>query len=144
MAFLCPRRFCNAYEVLVVLPLAVYVEARVRRVPLPRLAARLGVRLAVTESAPEPSFRLRNRDVRRLKAVAWIFKYWPDADSCLRRALVAGCRLRHLDPRLHLGVRRDARGRVEAHAWLEVQGHVWDPEADTYGRLSNGSGPSSR
>ena len=50
--------------------------------------------------------------------------------TCLRRSLVAQRLLRQqgIPVELHFGVKKD-NGRIQAHAWLEYQGHViGDPE----------------
>ena len=60
--------------------------------------------------------------VRSVKSTS---RYVPSA-TCLTQALVA---LRLLDEagqmaRLRIGVARSDRGKLEAHAWVECQGHV--------------------
>lgn len=59
---------------------------------------------------------------------------WPAGDTCLRRCLVLGHRLRHLNPVLRIGVRRDGE-KIVAHSWLEIDGRTLDPESSRYATL---------
>lgn len=73
-------------------------------------------------------------------AVNTIAAYIP-AESCLTRAVAGQALLaRHGMPaRLAIGVAKDARGRLVAHAWLYIDGHVLiggDP-GDLYTPLPN-------
>jgi hypothetical protein len=124
------------WELLAAAALAVLVELVIRSVPLPKLARWLGVSLAAQAAEPvQPGLSLERRDVRRVKAVTLVYRYWPVHGDCLRRALVAGHRLRRLHPTIRLGVQRDANGAIAAHAWLEIDGHSWDPTAASYDLL---------
>jgi Transglutaminase-like superfamily len=105
---------------------ALLVEGLIRFTPLPRTCRLLGVRLgptaddAVTRTNPGLDARVSSIATE----VARVYTSLPLPDTCLRRALTAGFRLRHLQPRLVLGVRKGAAFR--AHAWLEVGGQVLD------------------
>lgn len=118
------RRLGYTCEVALVLAIGLAVELLVRRVSLPKLSARLGVRLA-TEGEPlaQAAGVLPGWTQRRLRAVEVVFRFWPWGKNgdCLRRSLVTGYRLRTLEPVLRFGVRR-ANGTVLAHAWIEVRG----------------------
>ncbi|TQL69967.1 transglutaminase superfamily protein [Nocardioides albertanoniae] len=107
--------------------LALVVEAGLRLLSLPRLAALLGVPLDL-ESAPAAPARnlLPARLQVRLHAVRRVLRHWPFGDTCLRHALVAGSLMRRLDPVLQVGVARSA-DEVRAHAWLLVNGAIIDP-----------------
>lgn len=71
-----------------------------------------------------------------LAAADVVTRHWPVGPEgmCLRRCLVAGQRLRGLDPVLVLGVRRGPE-RIEAHAWLVVLGGSLDPTASDFAQL---------
>ncbi len=114
--------------------LATIVEVGLRVLPLPRLAAALGVRLA---AEPEPARAtpsstvadLTAREQSDLLATERVFRYWPFDDTCLRRALVIGRQLRARGAVLHLGVAdsdaveaggRAHEGTIVAHAWVEA------------------------
>lgn len=128
----------KAYEVLVALALACWVELRVRRTPLPHLAKQMGVVLLDTTGAANQTLVVTPNEALRLRAVTWVYDHWPRDESCLRRALVAGQRLRHRQPGIRLGVRRDPQGAFKAHAWLEIDGVCWEAEALSYATLSSG------
>jgi hypothetical protein len=104
------------------------VEVGVRTMPLPRLGRLIGVPLSTDEddpsltTPPEADLDLRPKELRRLRALAFIAPRWPFCDGpCLRQSLVAGRILRHRRPHLRLGVTPEP-GKFMAHAWLEVEG----------------------
>lgn len=114
---------------------AAFVEVGLRTTSLPRLAAIVGVPLAL--EAPEPSgsaaeptagaeFVLPPEARRRLAATRRVLRHWPFGDTCLRQALVSGQRLRRLEPLLQVGVAK-FEGEVRAHAWLLIRGRILDP-----------------
>jgi hypothetical protein len=123
---------------LAALGVASAVEIGLRTMPLPTLARRLGVPLALEgQEAPEPVELGRTPGGRpalpddvllRLNAAARVMRHWPFGDTCLRSALVSGRRMRELRPALRVGVTKDA-GTIKAHAWLEVSGMSLDPLA---------------
>jgi hypothetical protein len=67
--------------------------------------------------------RLRHIDPQRLVRLVHLVARLVPGAHCLPRALVAQLLLRRrgLDPVLRFGVRKDA-GRLDAHAWLELDG----------------------
>jgi hypothetical protein len=106
---------------------ALIVEAGLRTMPLPRLARLLGAPLDVSElTAPAGRPELGPGELRRERAALRVLRHWPWGDTCLRRALVVGGRLRRLHPVLRVGVAK-MDGRVCAHAWLEIDGASLDP-----------------
>lgn len=125
-------------ERFVVVVLGIASELALRVLPLPRVAKLFGVGLspavgggpAPEEAAPPiPLWAFR-----RLQVVSTVMKRWPVDGTCLRQSLVAGQRLRSLDPQLRVGVARGEAG-LEAHAWLEVGGRSLDPTSDRYDEL---------
>lgn len=67
-------------------------------------------------------------------ACQWAVARWSAGDTCLRRCLVIGHRLRHLRPVLRIGVRREG-AEIVAHSWLEIDGRTLDPESSRYATL---------
>ena len=120
---------------------ALVVEAGLRFSTLPRLTQILGVQLAQDYEPKQqqdsalpsglPVVWLR----RRALAVNRVFRHLPFNDTCLRRALVLGQRIRRLHPTLVIGVRHDESGALAAHAWLVVGGVTLDPLAAQYEAL---------
>ncbi len=126
-------------EFVVVLTLAAASEMAVRLLTLPRAARLFAVRLdggGEVQLAPEQSSTatLPPWAVRRLAVVQAVMRHWPIDGVCLRESLVAGQRLRRLDPVMKVGVKRSADG-VTAHAWLQVGGIDLDPSAIEFGEL---------
>jgi Transglutaminase-like superfamily len=125
-------------QFLVALAVAFVVEAGLSISTLPRLTKLFGIRLA-EDSDDEPTRRAA--DVapewfrRRSAAVHSVFRHWPFGDTCLRRSLVLGQRIRRLDPVLVIGVRYDEHGKLAAHAWLTVGGVALDTLAEQYAPL---------
>lgn len=114
------HRAILALDIVRTVVLAVRVELGVRRVPLPRLAAQLGIRLT---PGPVPgTFAVPQRLRQRARRARSLMRRWPFArGTCLREALVVGHVLRQLEPVLRIGVGQRA-GTITAHAWLEVGG----------------------
>lgn len=114
------------------------VEIGLRTTTLPRLSRWMGVPLAVNGTAgnPAPGARLvlSHRTRVRLRAARKVARHWPFGDTCLRRALVSGQRLRRLGPELHVGVAL-VDGAVAAHAWLEIDGFSLDPTSKSFAPL---------
>lgn len=128
-------------EVVVVVAIAVVVELGLRLSTLPATTRRLGVTLDVTDrgQAAGPAGRLPVLPVtarRQVRAVQLVVGHWPFGDTCLRRCLVLGQRLRRLDPVLVIGVRTTSTGAVAAHSWLVIGGHSLDPTSREYLVLS--------
>jgi hypothetical protein len=112
------------------------VEAGLHTLKLPALARLLGVPLdlenvdpkTMTLDAAKQRVRLPSWGARRWSAVGRVMRHWPFGDTCLRTALVAGHRLRKLNPVLRVGVRK-VDGEIKAHAWIEIGGASLDPSA---------------
>ena len=128
-------------QILLVALVALVVEAGLRLSTLPHLTRLLGIQLA-QDGEPEQqqdSTPPSNLPViwirRRVLAVNRVFRHLPFNDTCLRRALVLGQRIRRLDPTLVIGVRHDESGALAAHAWLVVAGVALDPLATQYEAL---------
>src|SRR4051794_24054353 len=125
-------------EVAVVVLTATRIEVGLRSDNLPSLAERLGLRVDVASgTGPDgaaPILPVWSR--RRLRAVSLVMGRWPFGGTCLRRALVAGQRLRALDPVLRIGIRRSV-GALDAHAWLEIGGVSLDPMASDFSPLGS-------
>lgn len=110
-------------DLLLLSVLGAYVEIGIRVLPLPRVAASLGIRMS---GSPPPRLGLGStqRQLRRRRIVNMMTRHWPVADRdglCLRRALLTGWIYRDRDPVLQIGVRR-SRGSIEAHAWVALEG----------------------
>jgi hypothetical protein len=125
-------------QLLAALAVAFVVEVGLWISTLPRLANLLGVRLA-GECDDEPS--RQPPDVapewfrRRSAAMHRVLRHWPFGDTCLRRSLILGQRIRQLDPVLVIGVRHDEYGKLTAHAWLTVGSVALDTLAEQYAPL---------
>lgn len=116
------------------LAVAVTVELSLRRSTLPDTARRLGIELdlsggpsADAADAAPPTLPVTAR--RNVRTVENVVGRWPFGDTCLRRCLVLGQRLRRLHPVLVVGARRTSDGAVAAHSWLVVGGRSLDPTA---------------
>jgi hypothetical protein len=110
------------------LVLATLAEVAVRTMPLERAARLFGARFSREATGGQPHDdlnRLPKWARRNLLVVGLTMDAWPGDGLCLRQSLVAAHRLRSLSPTLHLGVRRSA-DRVEAHAWIVVDGVAVD------------------
>jgi Transglutaminase-like superfamily len=121
--------------VLAALGVAIVVEIGLRVTTLPRLARALGAPLDTEDperdTAPlitgQPStLPLPAEAKRQVRATRLALRHWPFGDTCLRRALVSGQRLRRFNPTLHVGVAK-VGSEVRAHAWIALGGVVIDP-----------------
>lgn len=133
------RTLVHPQVVLAVL-VALVVEAGLRLCTLPRLTRLLGIRLAQGSEQQQQDMALPpSLPVtwirRRAVTVNGVLRHWPFGDTCLRRALVLGQRIRRLQPTLVIGVRHDDSGALAAHAWLVVAGVALDPLATQYEAL---------
>jgi len=126
------RQFLAALAVAFVVEVGLWIST------LPRLTKLFGIRLAgehddePTRQAPDVApewFRRRSAEVHR------VLRHWPFGDTCLRRSLILGQRIRRLDPVLVIGVRHDEHGKLAAHAWLTVGGVALDALAEQYAPL---------
>jgi len=98
--------------------------------PLDETAKRFGVRLSFdppTRVAEDVVFD--EREAADIRLALRVISHRPFNGTCLRRALIMGDILRDRDPLLRVGVAKDA-GRVQAHAWVEIDGIALDPMAD--------------
>ena len=119
-------------EVVVIVAVAAVVEVGIRFMRLPRLAKMLGAELDTSPARgqrmtkPPPAWA-----VKRLELCRGVLRRWPGGNTCLRRSLVMGNRVRPLHPMLRVGVAKKS-GELAAHAWLEFDGWYFDPEAPAY------------
>ena len=119
--------------------LALACEVLIRARPLPEVARLFGVSLR-----PEPSHEtseplegdLPGWALLRLRMTGLLMRRWPVDGTCLRRSLVAGQRIRRLNPVLRIGVATGTTGSLDAHAWLEVNGRSLDGQSGRYETLS--------
>lgn len=123
---------------------ALAVECGLRVTSLPTLVRLLGLSLHTTTAHTEPrssSTVLGTQDAARYRAARRVLRLWPrgGSESCLRLALTAGFLLRHRHPRLHLGVAQ-FEGGTRAHAWISIDGVVFDPIAACYRPLTEPEG----
>lgn len=135
-----PRAWLRAVEVAV---LAAAVELGLRTVPLPRLARLLRVRLVLDGAAGQVGdprlVRLSPDEAERLDVTWRVLRHRPFNGTCLRRALLGAHALRRRDHAVRIGVQKVA-GEVKAHAWLEVDGIVMDPDGvESFKALATGA-----
>jgi hypothetical protein len=122
------RAVRGGWEIAAAIACMVVIEAGLRLSPLPTTCRRLGIRMQLDgAAAPDTTASLPASTRLPVRAALAVTQRWPAGDTCLRRCLLIGHRLRHLDPILRIGVRRDAEGAFGAHAWLEIGGQTLDP-----------------
>jgi hypothetical protein len=121
-------------EVLLALGVAVLVELGLRITDVSTVARLCGVRLDLTSpsAVDPPPLTLPTRVRRQVRAVDHVMRRWPFGDTCLRRCLVLGQRVRAVDPVLRIGVALGPGEEFRAHAWLEVGGHVLNGEVGSF------------
>lgn len=124
-------------EILRALGPMVLIEWNLRTADLPSTCRRLGLACDVeSDTAPPQQRAVLPRSTRgAVLAVDSVLTRWPFGDTCLRRCLLLGHRLRALGPVLRIGVRRDPEGGFAAHSWLELDGGTLDPTASQYAVL---------
>lgn len=124
----------TAAELLRALGTLVAVEGFLRTVDLPTACRLLAVDLDVASRAPAATVpAVLPRGLRRaVRAHLAVLSRWPMGDTCLRRSLLLGRRLRRLHPVLRIGVTRDTGGGFAAHSWLEIGGRTLDPGAAAF------------
>ena len=121
--------------------LALGAEVAVRVGELPAMAKRLGISFE-TQTAPQrakPAGLSRATIDRRAASVDRLYRAWPRKDSCLRRALVLGFRIRAAHPTLRIGVAKE-NDEIRAHAWIEVDGRVIGDETGDFAPLRRSGG----
>jgi hypothetical protein len=127
----------SAYELVVAVVMLLAIEVSLRRTTLPATCRRLGLRFDLDGAAPVHGAVpvLPRWALPRARAAGLAAGHWPGGDTCLRRCLLLGHRLRRLDPVLRIGVRRDNAGAFEAHSWLEIGGQPLDHNAAGFAAL---------
>ena len=136
------RQALGAWEVLRALRAMVVIEFSLRTNDLPATCRRLRVRCDLDRlTHPHPPAAelavLPRRTRPAVLASLAVVSRWPAGDTCLRRCLLIGHRLRRLEPVLRIGVRRDANGEFSAHSWLEFGGNTLDPMAFEFAPLGS-------
>ncbi|WP_193311277.1 lasso peptide biosynthesis B2 protein [Georgenia satyanarayanai] len=134
-----PRTWIRALRTAV---LATAVEIGLRTLPLPRLAHLLRVRLVLDGTAGRRTdprlIRLTEEERERLDVTWRVLRHRPFNGTCLRRALLGAHALRYRDHAVRIGVQKVA-GEVKAHAWLEIDGIVVDPDGvESFRTLTSG------
>lgn len=121
------------------------IERSLRRDPLPRTCALAGIRHDLDSADPVTlgPVTLARQERAGVRAARLLVSRWPAGDTCLRQCLLIGYRLRHRDPVLRIGVRRDRRGVFQAHSWLEFAGLALDPQAAGYATLGSAQGSAT-
>lgn len=106
------------------------IERSLAREPLDRTTERFGVRLSFDAPARVTGdISFDEREAADIRIALRVISHRPFNGTCLRRALVMGDILRSRDPLLRVGVAKEG-GRVQAHAWIEIDGVALDPMAD--------------
>ncbi len=105
---------------------ALGVEALLTTTTLPRTCRLLGIELTRKDAPESTSSRQPVPPLLRgvQDDVDWVYTRLGLPDTCLRRALTAGFRLRAYTPRLVIGVKKSIT--LHAHAWLVANGTVLD------------------
>ncbi len=112
------------------------IERGLRRDDLPTICHTLRITADLRSATPPATHRavLPRNTQTPVHACQYAVAHWPPGNTCLRRCLVLGRRLRHLNPVLRIGVRKDGTEYV-AHSWLEIDGRTLDPESARYATL---------
>ena len=128
----------HTVEVLRVLIVAALVEVGLRTATLPRVAGWCGIELDLESGgvAPRSGICLPRGAEAPVRAVVAVMAHWPFGDTCLRRCLVLGQRVRDLEPVLRMGVAVGEDGAFSAHSWLEIQGQSLDVESRSFRQFS--------
>jgi Transglutaminase-like superfamily/Coenzyme PQQ synthesis protein D (PqqD) len=119
------------------------IEIGLKVTDVGHLAGWMGVPLS-TEEAPPPAIGpddvsgLTDHEQRLHWALYWVMNRWLYDGTCLRRALAFGWFLRRRGPVLRLGM-LDEAGTI-AHAWIEVDGMVFNAQPVTGTFAAGGSG----
>lgn len=125
------RRLLVGWEAVRALLVLAFIELGLRTGELPALCRRLGVSLDLDSGEPPMTTPvvLPRRSRHAVRGASLAVSRWPAGDTCLRRCLLLGHRLRALEPVLRIGVRRGSDGAFAAHSWLELSGATLDPTA---------------
>ena len=121
-------------EVARVLLVTLLVEVGLRVTTLPRLTRWCGIRMDLTSELllEAPPVHLARPIRPQVRIVYGVLRRWPFGDTCLRRCLVLGQRVRDLEPVLRIGVAVGEDGTFSAHSWLEIQGQSLDVESRSF------------
>lgn len=137
----------TAAELLGALGTMVVVETCLRTVDLPTTCRWLDLDTDLASPAPVATVpaELPPQHRRAVRVHLAVVSRWPLGDTCLRRCLLVGRRLRTLRPRpvLRIGVSRGPGGEFAAHSWLELDGRTLDPQAVAFtplGSMGHGAG----
>ena len=133
------RRALVAWELVRAVPPMVFIELSLRMSDLPTTCRRLGLALDLDSGVPAASQAvvLAGRSRRVLRGALIVASHWPAGDTCLRRSLLLGHRLRRSGPVLRIGVKRGSDGAFVAHSWLELDGATFDPSAVDFAVLGS-------
>jgi hypothetical protein len=133
------RRFLSADGIVLAQSAFLLLFVRIALVVFPfRIVLNLADRAAASSAVRR---RVPRQAGRVLWAVTKASRYVPGAGHCLTQALVAKTLLGHQDRTVdvRIGVAKDERGRLIAHAWLEADGKpifgVTDSQLNLYSRL---------
>lgn len=98
-----------------VIAVTAFVEIGLRTTRLAMLVRYLAIRLGLnghsTPEAHQPDPVVLSQVRLAANAVNRVVHRWPFGATCLRRALILRFLIRHLDPALRIGVRRDGPTR---------------------------------
>jgi hypothetical protein len=120
----------------------IMIECSLRFAGLPTTCRLIGV-VCDLESTHEPATQLAvlpRRRRRAAHAAVIVVAHWPAGNTCPRRCLLVGHRLRDLRPVLRIGVRRDAAVKFGAHSWLEIDRRTPEPAAAGFAVLGSRRG----
>jgi hypothetical protein len=119
-----------------------FIELGLRTSTLPVLCRRLGLVVDLGSGAP-PARRpaaLPDGHRRAIRAALILVSRWPVGDTCLRRSLLVGHRLRRHGAVLRIGVARGPDGAFVAHSWLELDGATLDSSPADFAALGRMGG----
>lgn len=128
-------------ELVIVVAVGLRVELALRRHGLEAVCEMVGVHLDLgVDETPEPTDRRLPSSARvSFWAVDQVMRRWPWGDTCLRRCLVLGQRIRRMDPVVRIGVRTTGDGSFAVHSWLQVNGRALDSGAGAFHPLKAGT-----
>lgn len=110
------------------------VEVSLRTTSVDVVARRFGAPLITGERGTQapvlPMSELSAREVRQLQIQRRVLALPFINGTCLRTSVMAGYALRQRSPELVIGVRK-TQGKVEAHAWIRIDGADLDLEGQS-------------